>query len=326
MSRVRGAEPSVSVCIVTFNSAEHIGECLEAIERQTWPNLTVVVVDNDSRDSTVRILMEKAPYVKLIRNADNRGFAAGQNQAIASTDSDYVLVLNADVILERDYIENIVRVMEANPEIGSACGCLALKDDPATVDSTGLKMTWARKAVERGGGRPVADFAQSCEIFGVSGAAAVYARRMIDHISINGEFFDETFFAYKEDVDVAWRAQRLGWKAWYEASAKALHVRHWRSRKERKRIPLKVRKHSYQNRYLMIAKNETFDLKWWVSLPALLVYEAALNGYMLLRDPKVLTCWGSLCHLLEDAWRKRKSIQILSKSPNENMHSPSSQM
>lgn len=307
MNHRSAATPSVCVCIVTFNSGEHIGECLEALGRQTWPNLSIVIVDNDSRDRTVSIVTEKAPQAKLIRNADNRGFAAGQNQAIAANDADYVLVLNADVLLEPEYVERIVQAMERDSRIGSACGCLLSKENPERIDSTGLQMTWARKAVERGGGRPIREYADSCEVFGVSGAAAIYSRRMIEHISVGGQFFDEVFFAYKEDVDVAWRAQRIGWKAWYESSARALHVRHWRSRKQRKRIPLKIRKHSYQNRYLMIAKNERFDWRWWLKSPLLLGYEAILHAYMLLQDPKVLSSWKELRLLLKEAWSKRES-------------------
>lgn len=310
------SQPSVAVCIVTFNSAKDIEACLLAVKHQSWGNLKTIVVDNASVDQTVEVVRNSAVEVNLISNSDNKGFAAAQNQAIGiAGDSDYVLVLNPDVILDTDYVRRLVERMVSDSRIGSVTGCLTLASNPQLIDSAGLNMNSARKAVERGAGESAAQYTEPCEVFGVSGAAAMYSRRMITGVSIDGQFYDEDFFAYKEDVDVAWRANLLGWKAWYEPLAKASHVRQWGTRSNRKRIPLKVRRHSYQNRYLMIVKNERFNFRWWMSLPKLFAHEIALNGYLLLRDPKVLVgSWMNLIRLLPYAWDKRKEIKIKSKN------------
>lgn len=302
-------QPLVTICIVTYNSANDIEKCLQGVKHQSWPNLHTVVVDNASLDQTVEILNHVELDVQVIANRDNRGFAGGQNQAIVASSSDYVLVLNPDVVLDPDYVKKLVERLELDSRIGSATGCLVLASNPSLIDTSGLEMTWARKAVERGAGQAVSEFSEACEVFGVSGAAAMYSRKMIDEVSIEGQFFDEDFFAYKEDVDVAWRAKLLGWISWYEPQAKGTHVRQWGAQSSRKRMSLKVRRHSYQNRYLMILKNESFGLRWWMSLPFLLAYEIALNGYLLVRDPKVLSgSWASLIRLLPLALRKRKVI------------------
>jgi GT2 family glycosyltransferase len=300
----------VTVCIVTFNSATHIGECLNSIKRQTWPHLITVVVDNASTDSTVEIIKNAGIHVQLKTNSHNNGFAAAQNQAISSTNSEYILVLNPDVVLDSEYIAKLVERLENNPSIGSVTGCLTFVSNPLIIDSIGLEMNWARKAVEKGAGQEAIEYPNPCEVFGVSGAAAMYSRKMINEVSIEGQFFDEDFFAYKEDVDVAWRAKLLGWKSWYEPAAKALHVRQWGSHSKRKQIALNIRRHSYKNRYLMIIKNESFDSMWWIRLPLLIAYEIVLNGYFLLRDPEVLVgSWVGLIHLLPRAWNKRKAIK-----------------
>jgi GT2 family glycosyltransferase len=312
------SQPSVSICIVTYNSAADIGNCLDAIHRQTSANLSTVLVDNASKDATIEIVKDSKVRVTLIPNIHNNGFAAAQNQVLLSMNSDYILVLNPDVVLEPDYISNLVGIMENNPCIGSATGCLTFAANPRIIDSAGITMNRVRRAAERGAGKDSSGYAESCEVFGVSGAAAMYSRKMVDHISIDGQFFDEDFFAYKEDVDVAWRANLLGWKSWYEARANALHVRQWGAHSNRKQMALKIRRHSYQNRYLMMLKNENFNLSWWIKLPLLIAFEIALNGYFLLRDPKVLTgSWVDLMRLIPRAWRKRQKIKkLVTDNPN----------
>lgn len=310
MKELSVSKPSVAVCIVTYNSEDDIETCLAGVRKQSWTNLELLIVDNASEDSTVDLVTRRFPEAKLIVNANNRGFAAAQNQAIRATNSDYVLVLNPDVELDVGYISKLVERMDIDPDIGSATGCLTFKSAPHVVDSTGLEINGVRRAVERGAGRLAEEFISGSIIFGVSGAAAMYSRKMIHSISIENQFFDEDFFAYKEDVDVAWRAQVLGWNAWYEPQAKGKHGRKWGAREDRKHIPLFIRQHSHQNRYLMIVKNEQFNLRWWARLPCLVGYELLLNGYLLIKEPRVLVgSFLNLTKLFSAAWHKRRLIQ-----------------
>ncbi|WP_317983790.1 glycosyltransferase family 2 protein [Paenibacillus spiritus] len=316
----------VTVHIVTYNSAGDIAGCLAAVRQQEYPVAEILVVDNASTDGTREAVLvfgtEETPEpvpdgdpsskasntpVRLISNPVNTGFAPAHNQAIAASEADYILVLNPDVTLEPDYVSRLVAVMEANPRIGSATGKLLSKADPNIVDSTGLVMNRMRRAFDRGMGEPAGNWTESGEVFGVSGAAAMYSRRMIEEISIEGEFFDGDFFAYKEDVDVAWRARLLGWTAYYDAEAIAYHERGWKTSGRTTR-PLFIRRMSYMNRYKMLAKNEparSLLTTLLVSLP----YELAVHGYMLLREPKVLTAWGSFFRQWSVLRRKRKQIQ-----------------
>lgn len=297
--------PTVSVQIVTYNSAKDIEACLEAVCLQSYQVKEIIVVDNASSDDTVeRVRSYRArtnAVICLIENQANTGFAPAHNQAIRQSDSDYILVLNPDVILDSRYIQLLVEVMEQNREIGSATGKLVFQNAPDVIDSTGLVMNRIWRAFDRGAGESVHQWNQSAEVFGVSGAAAMYSRRMIGDISLQGEFFDEDFFAYKEDVDVAWRAGLLGWKAYYCAEAVGFHKRGWK-KGGRSSIPLFVRKNSFINRYKMIYKNLT-GWRWLKNLPQFLAYEIAVHGFMLLKEPKVLAAWL-------DYWRKLPELRV----------------
>lgn len=303
---------TVTVQIVTYNSSEDIADCLDAVLRQTYLIDKILVIDNASKDETANRVfsyMERSDQTKVefIRNSINIGFAPAHNQGIRMTQSDYVLVLNPDVRLGKEYVDNLVEVMERLPEIGSATGLLLQTSSPETVDSAGLLMNGIWRAFDRGTGELAGKWLASAEVFGVSGAAAMYSRRMISEISVQGEFFDEDFFAYKEDVDVSWRAGLFGWKAFYCAEAVAYHKRGWK-KGGRTRQPLFVRKHSFINRYKMIYKN-LHGSRWVRHLPQLLAYEIGVHGYILLREPKVLGAWRDFWRQLPQLKKKRTELK-----------------
>lgn len=336
---------SVSVHIVTYNSADDIIDCLEAVMAQDYLVKKIVVVDNASTDGSadkVRTFYRQLnsdslpaflvdheamnsaretkqyPTIDLLENELNTGFAPAHNQAISATNTDYVLVLNPDLTLAPDYISRLITQMENNPQVGSATGKLLLKADHGLVDSTGLRMNKARRAFDRGAGEPANQWTQSGPVFGVSGAAAMYSRRMINDISVDGEFFDADFFAYKEDVDVAWRGQLFEWQAYYDAEAIGYHERGWKT-SGRNTKPMFIRRISYINRYKMIYKNEsarTMLKTILISLP----YELAAHGYMLLREPQLIVAWKSFFAQLPALKKKRKYIQttIKERKKHEN--------
>lgn len=308
---------TISVNIVTYNSGEDIVECLQAIQAQTYPIAQIIVVDNASTDTTVKQIQSLTgvlgDQLVLVCNNANTGFAPAHNQAISLSSADYMLVLNPDVTLHPDYIMYLIEAMESDLEIGSATGKLLLRSDPSKVDSTGLIMNNQCRAFDRAAGELASQWNESGEVFGVSGAAAIYSRRMIEDISFHDEFFDSDFFAYKEDVDVAWRSQIIGWKSYYLAEAIGYHARGWK-KGGRKGQPLFIRKASYINRYKMMYKNIDRS-SLFKSIVRMLAYEIASNGYFLLREPKVLGSWGAFLRQLPQLRAKRK--EIVSKRKRE---------
>ncbi|MDD9266602.1 glycosyltransferase family 2 protein [Paenibacillus sp. GCM10023248] len=302
---------SASIHIVTYNSSEHIDDCLEAVLKQSYPIEQIVIIDNASKDETLEKLRKWSNKINLVKNSKNNGFAGGHNQAIRMTETDYCLILNPDVVLEKDYVLNSIKAMKNTPRAGSATGKLLFKADPTHIDSTGLVINKARRAFDRGAHQSSEQFQQSEEVFGVSGAAAMYSREMINDISLNGEFFDEDFFAYKEDVDVAWRARLLGWKALYEPSAVAFHERGWKEG-GRSSKPLFVRRLSYMNRYKMMVKNDRVSLMLKSFFP-LFIYECLSLAYAILREPKLLGAWADFFRKYSELKQKRSWIRNKTK-------------
>jgi GT2 family glycosyltransferase len=262
------------VTIVTYNSARYIRRCLETVFKQTHRASQIVVIDNNSSDGTVALLKELEGPIQVVYNKENTGFAAAQNQAIGLTRTDWVLVLNPDVLLLPDFIERMAAAGETNAVIGTVCGKLLTMSPelelPAipVVDSTGIYFTPALRHLDRGSqAEDTGRYDEFEYVFGATGAAALYRRSMIDDISIDGEFFDVDFFAYREDADVAWRAQLLNWKCLYTPQALAYHVRSVLPG-NRRTLPAVINMHSVKNRCFLRIKNVTSDLYWrhWLTI------------------------------------------------------------
>jgi GT2 family glycosyltransferase len=270
------AKDLVSVTIVTYNSGRFIKRCLESVLEQKYQNLEVVIVDNASTDGTVDILEQFAETCRIYYNDENLGFAAAQNQAIALAQGEWVLTLNPDVLLLPNFVQALVDAGTVDPKIGTVCGKLltirASFDLPEkqVVDSTGIYFTPMLRHLDRGSQEVDNGHYLNYEyVFGATAAAALYRRSMIEDITIQGEFFDRDFFVYREDADVAWRAQLMGWRCLYTPHARGYHVRAVLPG-NRRALPAVINMHSVKNRFLMRIKNMTPDLyrRNWLSITA----------------------------------------------------------
>ena len=316
-------KPLCFVQIVTYNSAKYIKRCIESVINQTYANIKIVVIDNGSQDETVALLKNMSFHVYVIENPWNTGFARGHNIGFRQNDGDYILVLNPDVVLDERFIENAIAYMEQNLTVGLLTGkVLRMTPDfqfARTIDSTGIVISKTRRAFDRGQGEEDrGQYDEQKEVFGVSGAAAVYRRRMLEDIKVWDEYFDEDFFAYKEDVDLSWRARLKGWTCHYCPEAIAYHVRGWKQG-SRKSQPLFIRIHSMKNRLLMMIKNDSFE-GFLRHLPYIIIYEMGTFFYCLIFDFKALKYIIEVMRLLPDALKKRKAIQSTRKVNDENIY------
>ncbi len=258
----------VSVTIVTYNSGRFIKRCLESVLDQKYPFKEIIVIDNNSSDGTIDILepFEDREGCRIFYNAENVGFAAAQNQAISYSNAEWVLTLNPDVLLLQGFLEALVNAGNLDPRVGTVCGKLLtmtagfdFPEEPL-VDSTGIYFTPNLRHLDRGSLQvDNGHFREYEYVFGATAAAALYRREMIDDIAIKGEFFDEDFFVYREDADVAWRAQLMGWKCLYAPYAKGYHVRKALPG-NRRALPPEINMHSVKNRFLLRMKNISWDL------------------------------------------------------------------
>lgn len=316
----------VSVTLVTYNSGRFIKKCLESVLAQKYSSLEVVVIDNASTDGTVDILEQLEDRCRITYNDCNVGFAAAQNQAIAKSRGEWVLTLNPDVLLMPGFIQQLVEAGQIHPKIGAVCGkLLAIKStfelpDKPVIDSTGMFFTPMLRHLDRGSQMPDnGEYSNFEYVFGATAAAALYRREMIDDIAIQGEFFDSDFFVYREDADVAWRHQLLGWRCLYTPYARGYHVRNVLPG-NRRALPAEINMHSVKNRFLMRLKNMTWDLylRNWVSIT---LRDVVVVGGCLLREQTSLKAFWFVVQNWRRNLEKRAEIMRRRKVSEEYMAS-----
>jgi GT2 family glycosyltransferase len=315
--------PRVAVNVVTWNGCLYIERCLSALFHQSRSDFGVTIVDNGSSDDTVALVgrwLDRG--VRLIESPVNVGYAKAHNQAIAATESEFVLTLNQDAFLDPHFIELMLGAMESRPTAGSASGRLLrisakqlsgasfdrLEEEALAIDSAGLMMRRSRRQALRCDGQPAAKgCSRPAWIFGPDGSAAFYRRKMLEDAAYRGEYFDELFVTHKEDVDLAWRAQLLGWDSVYVPGAVAYHVRGFRPG-ERADVDAGIRRDAVKNRWLMLVKNERPELALR-DVPFISMYEVGIVGYLILRERSSLPAIPAFLRLLPEALRRRKDLQ-----------------
>jgi GT2 family glycosyltransferase len=316
----------VSVTIVTYNSGRFIKRCLESVLEQRYPNREIIVIDNASTDGTTDILEQFDDRVKIIYNEENIGFAAAQNQAINLSMGDWILTLNPDVLLLPGFIQELVSAGNVDPKCGTVCGklltILATFDLPEKqlVDSTGIYFTPMLRHLDRGSQEvDNGHYTKPEYVFGATAAAALYRRAMIDDISFDGDFFDPDFFVYREDADVAWRAQLLGWRCVYTPDARGYHVRNVLPG-NRRALPAEINMHSVKNRFLMRIKNITPSLyrRNWFSITT---RDLVVFGACLLHEHSSLKAFWYLIANWRRFMQKRAEIMARMRVDEEYMAS-----
>jgi GT2 family glycosyltransferase len=307
--------PLVSVGIVAWNSAVDLPHCLEALAGQDYPSCELIIVDNASTDHSAELIAQTGLNLKFIRNTTNAGYCYAHNQAIREARGAYYLALNPDVTMAPGYISALVRDLEERPDYGMAGGKLLLQngvDSEQRIDSTGLFLNRQRRQFLRGHGETdQGQFDKPGEVFGVDGAAPLYKRVMLEDIKIHGEYFDDNFFAHKEDVDLAWRARLFGWRCWYADSAIAYHKRSFRPG-IRESVSPAIKVHAIKNRYLLLLKNES-KAGWQRDGLQILWYDFKIFFYLCLFERSSLSALGLIRHSWNRALAWRHEIAFRSR-------------
>ncbi len=218
-------QPYASIVVVNHNGAHHLPSLLQHLTAQTESNFELFVVDNGSVDSSRKILQAvqgQLPFsLSVICNSINRGFGPATNQGIVSGSAPWVATLNNDTRPEADWLEQMLIAVESSAGAGMVASKLLRLQNPQQIDSTGIAMDHMGIAWDRRGGEMDSPVEADIEpVFGPCAGAALYSRHMLNRIGL----FDGDFFAYLEDVDLAWRARLAGYEAMVQPKARALHV------------------------------------------------------------------------------------------------------
>ena len=308
--------PLVSIVIPNFNGRQLLVDCLESVRCQTYPRREVIVVDNGSTDGSVDWLRREYPEVRLVALPENRGFAGGCNAGIRAALGEFIVTLNNDVRLEPTWLDEMVHVAARRADVGMVAAKMLFSYNPRLVDSTGISVDRAGMAWHLNGGSSNDFVEDEREVFGPCAGAALYRRALFDDVGT----FDEDFFCYLEDVDLAWRAQAAGWRCLYTPRARAFHHHSSTAVED---SPFK-RFHLGRNKVWLIAKNYPSPAVW-LYLPMILLYDVvgvivtllfASNGGRSL-EARLASLAGRLTGLAEigPALAKRKSAQPRRRVP-----------
>ena len=210
----------VAVIVVNKNGRHHLADCFQSLVAQTYSNFEIILVDNDSVDDSVPYVQANFPQVQIICLETNAGFAAGNNIGIQATEAPWIATLNNDTKVDSNWLTELALAAQSNERVGMCASKMLFYDRPHLINSTGICVDRAGIAWDRRGGEADDEREEAAvPVFGPSAGAALYRRSMLNEIGL----FDEDYFAYLEDVDLAWRARLVGWRCLYAPTAVVYH-------------------------------------------------------------------------------------------------------
>lgn len=216
---------AASLVVLNLNGRRHLTPLLAHLAVQSVRDFELIFVDNGSTDGSLPLVEESCRAYGLtlavIRNTFNNGFAPASNQGLRAARAEHVIMLNNDTLPEPAWLEHLLATAEQMPAAGMVASKMLFAHDPAMINSAGIAVDRAGIAWDwRGGEADDPHERAVVEIFGPCGGAGLYSRKMM--LDLGG--FDEDFFAYLEDVDLAWRARLAGWRCFYQPQARILHA------------------------------------------------------------------------------------------------------
>jgi N-acetylglucosaminyl-diphospho-decaprenol L-rhamnosyltransferase len=244
-----GDLPLVSVVIPTYQRAGLLRACLLALQAQTLGGHETIVVDNASSDGTCELVRRQFPEVRLVELQANVGFGAAVNAGARAAAGEYLAFLNNDALPRPDWLAELVACAQRHPEAAAIASKILRRAEPSMIDGAGDCLTLALKAYRRGlGERDGGRYSEEEQVFAVSGTACLW--RTDAFHGLGG--FDESYFAYYEDVDLGFRSRLAGYTCWFAPRAVVLHDSAGTSRSDWSTFESF---HAVRNRWLMIAKD-----------------------------------------------------------------------
>lgn len=383
--------PIVTISIINYNDQKFIFQAIESAVNQRYPNLEIIITDNNSTDGTREEIEKKIQkweemrksqnnskippasfvkekiykeeidgennFVKYIKNSENTGFGRPHNEAMRMMKGEFILLLNSDAILTSDYVENAVKLFQ-DEKIGAIQGKLLRydfdknelcksKEKPELniIDTTGLMILKNRRVVCIGQGQAdEGQFEKEMEIFGADGAVPIYRKEALEDVKLpiisqkfikskvckvqSHEYFDENFFLYKEDVDLAWRLRLYGWKSVYTPTAIAYHGRgsgdsmaksYLDIIKERRKINVRAKFLSFKHQRLMQIKNDFPSLLFTKHLPRFIIKEVGAWIYMMVFERFTFRILKDLYRDIPLFFKKRKMVMAKKRVGTKEM-------
>ncbi|MGI8804906.1 MAG: glycosyltransferase [Thermoleophilaceae bacterium] len=289
----------LSVIVLNLRQPELLRACLRSLETalaRVDGETELVVVDNGSGDGSGALVRAEFPRVLLTELPENRGFTGGVNVGLERSSGEFVALVNNDATLEPGTLLELLRVVETADDIGSVAAQMRFADRPETINSAGIGVDRLGIAYDRLLGSPVSHSEREpIEVFGASGGAVLWRRRVLDQIGA----LDDPYFIYLEDADAAWRARMHGWRALYAPDAVVWHHHSMTTRH--------ISDFKYElvgrNRVRLLARNACLG-QLLPYAPAMVAYDIAYIAYAMARDRTLAPLHGRLRGLRE--WRSAR--------------------
>lgn len=264
------AYPLVSIIVTAYNEINNINHCLDSLLNQTYPNYELIVYDNNSNDGTPEFIQEKFPAIRLIRGECNLGFGGGNNYGAQKAKGEYLGFINADAVVEPNWLIPIIDYFLQDSSIGAIGAELVSSEDHTIVLSHGTNIHFSGIAYARDKGKKVIN-STPFETPGISGGAFVIPKQLF--FDLGG--FESIFFLYYEDTDLSLRIQAFGKRCFIVPQSKVYH---------QPNLLFNTNKIYYleRNRYLSLFS--IINKKYLIfMLPALIITEGMSWGYCILR-------------------------------------------
>lgn len=319
-----------AVVIVNWNGKKYLKDCFNSLGRQTDQDFKVIFIDNGSEDDSIdfvknNYLETNFPSIDIIQLEKNTGFCFGYNtgikKALENKNIKYVIVLNNDTKLDENFIEKIVDCAQKHLDAGSIQPKVTNFYDQDKIDCAGIYITRDGTAHNRGYGENVERYNKEEEIFGANGTASLFTREALEKTKFEeGEYFDNDYFAFYEDVDLAWRLKNAGFKSYFFPKALVYHVHSGTAGK----ASLMKAYYLHRNYFFTIIKNypcgKLIKVLFWRFFSYLqLVFNVFrrkkretefIKGYNKSEVALViLKAWGSVIWNLPKIFKKRKIIR-----------------
>ncbi len=315
----------VALVQMVYNGMSYIPQSFSAMRAQTYQNCQIIAVINGNEDGGKEYIAENFPEVVIIDKSENLRFVRGHNLIFETIDADLYQLVNQDLILEPNYVEEMVKVFDANSKLGAANGKIYQYDFSTNtksnrLDTTGIMMSKSGRGKSRGQHEiDAGQYDAHTDLISVDGAACMYRKSALEEVKYHSkgsavEYFDLDFEMYWEDVDLGWRMVNSGWQCQFVPTAVGFHgrtasaspggykkitafIKHHRS------IPLWIRKFNYKNHIFLFIKNS--PKFYWQFFARELFY----NIFVLVFETKTLAVLPTMLKQLPSIWRKRKHIQ-----------------
>lgn len=250
----------VFIIVVNYNNYNDTIECVESLKDIDYENYQIIIIDNGSQNDSYDELKKKLPNCLIMRSDKNLGFAGGNNLGIKyalTNGADYILLLNNDTIVEKDFLTYMVKAAEEDEKIGIVGGKINYYDKKDCIWFAGGKIDWLKFRVEHIGQREIdrGQYDKRCEITFMTGCCMLIKRKVFEKVGL----LPEEYFMYFEDVDFCVRASEAGFKIIYEPKAKIYHKVGFSSGGEESPFALRW---NNRNRILFMKKYK-YNVKKW---------------------------------------------------------------